>query len=38
MTTTPNAGPARHTEIVMLLDRSGSMESIRTDVVGGFEA
>lgn len=29
---------ANHTEIVMLLDRSGSMSSIAEDMVGGFNA
>ena len=26
------------TQLVFLLDRSGSMQSIRTDVIGGFDA
>jgi Mg-chelatase subunit ChlD len=33
MTTNPNP---RNTHIVILLDRSGSMESIASDIVGGF--
>jgi hypothetical protein len=27
-----------HTRLVFLLDRSGSMQSIKTDIIGGFEA
>lgn len=29
---------ANHTELVCIIDRSGSMESIRTDAIGGFNA
>ena len=31
-----SATPARHSHIVVLLDRSGSMSSIASDVIGGF--
>ncbi len=33
---TPTTARVAHTHIVVLLDESGSMESIRTDVIGGF--